>query len=558
MTEEPDPPGTLARLRTDLAGPRGAKRVDALLSAPDAEAAVAALAAPEIYELVTQVGFGETLELIGLATPEQIRGCLDIDIWDRDRVLVEGMKPWLAAVTEAGGFEKLGSVWQRLDPELRALFLQKHAVIYDLSLGQEPDDDDGTAELYFTPDTFFCLKLQGDEDTRKLIRQMVDDLYRYEIDGVLARHTIMAAHSEPPPELEEMAYRWRSGRMADLGYVDFHDALDLFQPLEPDKVTIGEGTEERFAIVDDSDAAASRLPMAITDELLSRSFLARALDQLDAGEADRLKAAILVLTNKVLSAARIKPGDLEALRRGAHYATATLSLGLEVVARGDVERAGAALRSVSVTRLHRVGYTVTLKIARLARGLAPRAATAGEPATSVLAALLGARPWMSRALDQPAAHGVRPFESPADLRRAAEVLARLGLRIAIAESLGVDLLAMAQAPEPRPALDDHARTALVHAMLGDPAGGAALDDAALRRFRATSFTGESLSDDAQERALTALIRRLDDSGLTAAREPLPALVAGWLVDLERSFGPLSGDTIDGRFVDGVITAAGRS
>lgn len=558
MSEDPkEPPGALSRLRTDLAGPRGAKRVDALLSAPDPQAAVAALAAPELYELVTQVGISETVDLIALATPDQIKGCLDIEAWDRDRVLVEPMRPWLAAVIDAG-FEKLASVWAGLDTELRALFLQKSAVIYDLSLGQEPDDDEGKANLYFTPDTYFCLKLQGDEDAQRLTRQLVEDLYRSDVDGVLARHTIMAAHSEPPPELEDMAFRWRSGRMADLGYVDFHDALDLFQPLEPDKVTIGEGTEERFAVLDDADVAAARLPAAIAGELVSRSFLARAIDHLDAAESERLQAAIVVLTNKVLSAARIKPGDMEALRRGAHYATATLSMGVEVVARGDVERAAQALRSVSVTRLHRVGYTVTLKIARLARGLAPRAATAGEPATSVLAALLALRPWMSRALDQPPATGVRPFESPADLRRAAEVLARLGLRIAIAESLGVDLLAMAQAPEPRPGLDDHARTALVHAMLGEPARGDALDDAALQRFRATCFTGESLSDDAEERALAALTRRLDDGGLTAAREHLPALVAGWLADLERGFGPLSAATIDGRFVDGVITAAGRS
>jgi len=431
-------------------------------------------------------------------------------------------------------------------------------VIYDLSLGQEPDDDDGTAHLYFTPDTYFCLKLQGDEDTQRLTRQLVEDLYRSDPEGVLARHTIMAAHSEPPPELEDMAYRWRSGRMADLGYVDFHDALDLFQPLEPEKVTIGEGTEERFAVVDEADAAAARLPAAVADELVSRSFLARALDRLDEAESERLRAAILVLTNKVLSAARIKPGDLEALRRGAHYATATLSMGLEVVARGDVERAAQGLRSISVTRLHRVGYTVTLKLAKLARGLAPRAATAGEPATSALAALLGARPWMSRALDQPPGTGVRPFESPADLRRAAEVLAHLGLRIAIAETLGVDLRAMAQAPEPRPALDDHARTALVHAMLGEPALDGALDDAALRRFRATCFSGATLAGDAEERALAALTRRLDDGGLTAAREPLPGLVAGWLADLERTFAPLEAATIDGRFVEGVITASARS
>ena len=546
--------GPLARLRSELAGPRGYKRVDALLSAPDAEAAVAALSPTELYELVAQVGHADTADLIALATPAQIRGALDIEIWDRDRPLVVPMKAWLASVA-AAGYEKLAQVWLGLDAELRAIFFQRHATIYDLSLGEEPDDDDGKATLYFTPDTFFCLKLHGDEDTIRLVQQLLEDLYRG--DAALVRHTLMAARSEPTPELEEMAYRWRSGRMADLGYVDFHEALDLFQPLEPDKVTIGEGTEERFGpLVDSADAAVGRLPATVAEELVGRSFLARAIDRLDGDGAERLRSAVVILTNKVMSAARIKPGDLDALRRGAHYATATLSLGLEVVARGDVDRAAAALASVSTTRLHRVGYTMTLRLARLARALAPRAATAGEPAASALAAVLGARPWFARALDQPPAAGVRPFESQADLRRVAEVLARLGLRIAIAETLGVDLIAAAGAAT-APALDDHARTALVHGMLGAAPSAAALDDAALRRFRATCFTGAALADDAQERALAALTRRLASAGVAAAEDQLAVLVTGWLRDLEATFAPLDPASIDGRFVDGVVVAAAR-
>src|SRR5688500_17414435 len=123
MADDPETPGPLARLRTDLAGPRGYKRVDALLSAEDPEAAVTALSPPELYELVAQVGFADTTDLIALATPEQIRGCLDIEAWDRDRPIVNAMKPWLQALIEAG-FEKLGLAWERLDPELRALFIE--------------------------------------------------------------------------------------------------------------------------------------------------------------------------------------------------------------------------------------------------------------------------------------------------------------------------------------------------------------------------------------------------------------------------------------------------
>lgn len=540
-----DLPGNLDRMRTDLAAPRGRKRLDALLSAEDPAAAVGAMTPPELYELVSQLGLEDCTELIGLATPAQIQGCLDLELWDRDLPVLDSMKGWLSTLIDTG-YEKVAQVWGGLDAELRALYLQKHTTIFDLMLGQEPTDE--AKHLYFTPDRFFALELLGDEDQLRLTTRLIEDLYQ--ADAELARHTLMSAHSEPPPELQEMAYRWRSGRMSDLGYVDFHDALDLFQPLDADKVTIGEGTEDRLPIAID-DEAPTRLPATFAEAVVGKTFLARALDRVDADDATRLHAALMVVTNKVLSAARIKPGELDAVRRGAHYAMSTVSLGLEVVARGDVERGAAALRSISLTRLHRVGYTVSLKLARLARALAPRAITAGEPAGPVLDALVGARPWMPKVLDEVPAPGVRPFESPGDIRKVAEVLARLGLRIAIAEALGVDLVAIAQAPEPRPALDDHARTALVRAILGERLSTAPLDVDTIQRFRAAALADGAVTDDAQARAHAVITRVLERAQIAAAPEAVTVLVAGWLGDLERSLAALP-EVPDLRFVDGVL------
>jgi hypothetical protein len=544
----------LARIRAELAGPRGHRRVDALLSAPDPAAAVAALSPVEVYELVHEVGFDETAEIIGLATPDQVRGCLDIEVWDRDRPLTEQLKPWLATILDAG-FEKTGQVWAGLDAELRALYIQRNAEIYDHNLGEEVREDDDRP-IFQTVDRFFTLIFLGDEENQRLTQTLLEDLYR--ADGALARHTIMAARSEPTADLEEQAYRWRAGRMADLGFVDFYDALDLFQPLEPDQIHIGEGSEERFPAAIDGDGAPPRnLPSVIAEQVVSRSFLARALDRMAPDQAERIEQAILVLVNKVMSAARVKPGESEALRRGAHYATATVSLGLETVARGDVDRAAQALSSVSLTRLHRAGYTVAVKLARLAQSLAPRAATAGLPATAVLGGLTAPRPWLARAVDIPTAPGVRPFESQADVRKAAEVLARLALRIAIAESLGVNLLAMGQAPEPRPALDDHARTAMVRVMAGGTFSGEALTADELVGFRAAAMTGGELTDAARERGEAAVRERLAELQVGIGKEQLPLLVAEWLGVIERQLGPLEGD-IDPRFVEGVIAAGRRA
>jgi hypothetical protein len=542
MNEHELPPsGPLARLRAQLAGPRGYRRIDALLSAEDANAEVAALSPNEVFELVHEVGFEDAQDLIALATPEQIQGCFDLDAWTKDHLDITPLKPWLAALAEAG-FEKLGQVWGRLDSELRALILKRAVEVYDVSLGEAPPEDSDEA-IYTTPDRYFLLELKGDESTQRLVQQVVEDLYRADAD--LARHTIMSARSETEAELEEMSYRWRSGRLADLGYVDFYEALDLFRPLTPDQVQIGEGSQDPI------ENEPTHLPVVVAEEVVGRSFLARTMAAIDdAGEAERLERALLVLVNRVLAAGRAKPGQPEVLRRGALYATATLSLGLEVVARGNLERAREALRTIALARLFRVGYTVGAQLAKLAAALAPRSATAGSPARDLVAALSSPRPLFARMADDPPVLGMRPLESQADLRRAGEILTGLTIRIALVEGLGVDVVAMQQAPEPRPELDDHIRTALVRAVAGGEFRGEALTQSELKAVR--------FDDQARAAGHAAIHARLGAAQLAAGGPVLARLVDGWLDDLERILGGVKDAEIDPRFVEGLIVEVKRS
>ncbi len=551
MTERDVPPSApLSRIRAQLAGPRGYRRIDALLSSEDAPGAIAALSPNEIFELVHEVGFEDAQPLIELATPAQIQGCFDLDGWSKDQLEVGSLSPWIRALTEAG-FEKLGQVWGNLDAELRALILQRHVKVYDVSLGEEPADDNESAILA-TPDRFFMLELPDDDESARLIQQMIEDLYRADPD--LARHTIMSARTEPPAELEETSYRWRSGRLADLGYVDFYDALDLFRPLLPDQVHVGEGSQDR-----PNDDEPTRLPLVVAEEVIGRGFLARAMAALDdPGEAERLESSLMVLVNKVLAAGRAKPGQQEVLRRGALYATATLSLGLDTVARGDLAKATQALRTIALGRLFRVGYTVTHKLAKLATALAPRSLTAGSPAKELVAALCSPRPLFSRLADDPPQQGLRPFESQGDLRRAGELLTGLTIRIALVEGFGVDVLAMGQAPEPRPALDDHIRTALARAVIGRDLRGEALTQAELSALRKTGFAGGKLTAEARAAGHDAIRARLGAAQLSASGPVLAKLVDGWLDELEAILGTVKDAEIDPRFVEGLIVEVNRS
>jgi hypothetical protein len=565
-TSSDSPNVPLSRVRALLARPRGHRRMEALLAADDPAAAVAALPATELHQIITDVGLGEAGELVALATPEQLRGCLDIEIWDRDQLQLEALTPWLGALAEAG-YEKLGEVWEKLDPELTALTLQRFTRIYDLTLEEAPPDNP-EGPLLQTPDSFLVIEiLAEDDDTVHLVQRVIDDLYRADPSGVLARHSLMAARSEPAAELEEMSYRWRAGRMADLGYVDYYEALEVFRPLDVTSVRIGEGTEDRFAPPaasdpDDPEEAAGAfglMPRPVAEGVLGASFLARALDYVDQlGDADeitRLETAVVVLVNNVLAANRVPPADAEAVKRGAQQAAATVSIGLEALSHGDLPRAAQALRSVSLTRLHRLGHTVTLRLARMARALAPRAVAAGEPDGSVLAALLRPRPWYATALDSPPGVDARPFSSMDDVRRVAEALTRLALRIAVVDALGVDLLALAERPAPRPTLDDYARTALVRVALGQPFAATPLEPSDVLALCRTCLEQGRLSTAARESAARGVLASLDRAQVTAGRHLLPALLDAWLADIDERVGALPTDRPpDPRFLDGFVWA----
>src|SRR5215470_3740053 len=329
--------------------------------------------------------------------------------WSHDRLDAEAVVPWLEAVAEASP-EKLAADWRELDPELAALLFQRWVRIYDIVEGEVPDWEE--PPFIPTPDRFFVLKVIAERaDTVRLVEQLVDHLYR--ADAELARHTLRAASSEPTAELEEMTHRWRSGRMQDLGYADFHEALEIYRPIDVASVHVGEHSE-------DKPREGATLPVVLADPTLRQPFLARVLQRItQAAEAQRLEASLVLVLNRVLAANRIEPSDAAAIATTAALGAATLSLGLETVARGDEARGEEALRTIALVRLHRVGHSVTRKLADLANVLAPRAGRLEEPDLSVLTALRKPRPEFPKVLDAERGIGARPFTEVADVRTAA-------------------------------------------------------------------------------------------------------------------------------------------
>ncbi|MCC6749575.1 MAG: hypothetical protein IT371_18060 [Deltaproteobacteria bacterium] len=521
-------------------GPReqapAARVVDALVSAPDSRGQVRQLPSIVLHRLVAEIGLGDAVDLVALASPDQIRGVLDLQVWQGDRLDSDELLDWLytlAALPEDARRRNLNA----LDVELVGWLFAARTRIYLLAEQEPPDEPEGP--IYRTPDGWFALEiLEADEASFERLVQLLETMYGDDADA--ARRLLQTLTWELPSELEEMALRWRNGRLEDLGFVDPLTALSLYTYLDPGSVTLDERTFDR---ADPSSTTAPSLELVPLLQVEGSTFLGRALAALtDPAERARLGHALLTLSNWALAADRVAPTDVEGARTSLVALHHRLSLALEVLAHGEPARGAEFLGRVAVLRLARVGHSLTLALRERLRPLArqgllgrtPRAVDLlDEPLGSRIAGLLALRPYFVDAREGP-----RPFLTRADLAEAAGWVEEAAMATA--------LVPKGTWPSPLPdelTLGDLFRTALARQVAG---GEGPLAQPELARFLAQVLPLETRGAELRTAAL-----RLAEARLGVAPGPVATrVVEGWLDGLAAAVQALRVDDLDLRFVSG--------
>jgi hypothetical protein len=431
-----------------------------LLDAPNPAAIVPGLPVQELYFAIREVGLSDALDLVALATSAQLRGCVDLEAWRRDELDEGRMEEWLQATLEVGGPVKLGRLVETLDPELASLFVRRATHVYDVSLEDEiPDEPEGA--FWPTPDGAFVVDILPEGERGKSVQRLLDALYRYDL--VFARWLLMSARSELASQLEEESFRFRSARMADLGFVDYYEALGTYAPLEASMLRRRPRAAEQSVREDQPPL----LPVPLRRDLPSDSLLLRALAELTSSPlAGQVEAELLLLVNRTLAADLAEPGDLDAAREALEQAVGCVDVALEHLVLRGLQAGGPALTtealvaavlpllsSYPIEQLFRVGYGVIARLQTLAQTLlregvlcvpGQEAPLADAPAGRMLEGLLLRRPRAARAVVAPLDRegtkdrGLRPFHALAEVRitaSALEELARLGPVVLAALSL---------------------------------------------------------------------------------------------------------------------------
>jgi len=317
---------------------RAESRAEFLMLVPRPEDVLPLLAEAELVQTVRAGGMSDAAWLLELATPEQRLACFDLDCWTGEQPALDRVHEWLDALIEAGR-PTLVHALDEMDLELLILALRAETRVAVVA------KEDEAPEGWYTPDGVVYFGFTDAQSPHR-VHEVVQALF--ETLPALYWRLVYGLLFEPTPECEEDALRWRTNRLADLGFPDRAQAMRVYRPLRADKVVEqpAEGTE----------AGALVRSIALPRQLRG-SLLGEALTALPAGRAADVLGYVLGVANALAVADGLSLADSDSVPRALEKAVRGIDAGLRELAEARSQPAEEVLERTTPLDLFRVGAT---------------------------------------------------------------------------------------------------------------------------------------------------------------------------------------------------------
>lgn len=427
--------------------------------------------------------------LLPHASPEQLTALFDLEAWRRDRVDIDRARVWLTAIVDAYAQTKergqLGELMLDMDPELWTFALLPGTSVFHL----DPDDDEQRSQArdavealytYETPDGFFLVAVPDTEPGHRAIH-ILDRIYADDLE--LGRDMVNSMRGAIASQIEEDLLRWRAGRLADLGFVPWEEAMKLLRPLDLKAAREATASTPPTSTPTTSTAPITPPSPTLPAETAKSGLLRSALAALSPAQQGERAREFTLLVNELMAAQRFEPGDAKLQERSFHQAESTIGLGLELLAAGIAEPAeqisflAGRIAAIGLRGVFRVGYGPLDKLRRAALALHREGHVSLKTVGSLLdrpwgPALEALARWYPELPIEATSTGTRPLAGLRDLARATELIAQAGALAALAfAAYAIDPTWVTRADEPeRLSLGDLIRTAIVHLQLPNHRG----------------------------------------------------------------------------------------
>lgn len=357
-----------------------------LLNREDADVAIRSLSPLEVYYTMKGLGPADSIPYLAVIEEEQIKTLIDVDVWNRDEFEIADIFVWFEAFREAG-LPALQRAARSMDSEALALLLRRRlhiAMVTDDDVEDPPawvqNPSPDIAPVVKTPDSRFFIAARSidekdeyeggsenlDEDDRKAILQLVDDLYRDE-DFEFISSALRLAESGLSSHFEEEGFRFRNARLEDLGFPPFERAIEAFSVVNIEELLKREEHPER-------NSGAMRLPAFHAKNVSDGYFVELVRSITDPVLVRAIEAELVPLANAVLVAERVAINNLDGVRDCLvlirHYLELAVTYENHGPARDQVAK--ERLERLDLKSLFRIGHSFALGLKRSLSGIEPR------------------------------------------------------------------------------------------------------------------------------------------------------------------------------------------
>ena len=407
-------------------------RMEALLDRPDTAEAVQALDPVQFYDLYHDVGPSDAAVLLEYASPEQFQTCLDLDIWRGDVMDDAEMTPWVEQMLALPD-EKFAEFWRETDPEILGLYLHRNVHLYiSEDRNDEVDIPEGESpNVAQSPDFNYWIAYPEDTDRAEVLRQLVDRMYA--VLGVEKAWSVLAAMNfEMESDLEESAYRFRTARIREFGFMPRDEAAAVFATVdvakEADRIrheTSAELYVEPYPYSEKVENALAALDATPAGDCYLGKILAELANR------DAVRYQLVSTAQQIATYDGYRPHEEQGWQEGMTLAVAYVNLGLEYASERDDGAARRILSHVSLRRLCALGYSLTMELQRKAKLLVSRGHLSiikDKPLSLLMDSQRDAVEGMLCERPRPLASAMTPFVSLQDIHAAAAVIADVATR----------------------------------------------------------------------------------------------------------------------------------
>jgi hypothetical protein len=206
------------------------KILDAVLSHPRAGEIVRSTNFQDFFVLVHEIGPEDSLDILRLASDEQVISILDMACWHRDRVSIAALDKWMGILAKAEP-RRLARLIREDQTGVFALWLFKSVSI---ALPEEDEDISNLPGDYFTIDSAFFVSVlprpgetEGQHDERTaLVREILSRVADQDFEAY--RAFLFQAAGVIPAQVEEEAFRLKTVRLAEQGFAPFDEAISVY------------------------------------------------------------------------------------------------------------------------------------------------------------------------------------------------------------------------------------------------------------------------------------------------------------------------------------------